>query len=51
MFEAERWHSKFPATMVTIPNGSHLFVQDFFLYQDEILGLSLGKLAKCYKKV
>lgn len=52
MYQAKRWHSDYPAPMVPVSNEvGNLFVDDFFVYNDDKLGSTIGKLLSCYIKV
>ena len=51
MFEAQRWHSMFPAFMTKISNNSHIFVQDFVVYRDSLLSKTIAKVLWFYEKV
>ena len=51
MYHAARWHSSFPAPMVTLMDKNKLFVNDFLAFNHPHLGVVTGKLLKCFIQV
>ena len=51
MYHGSRWHSSFPAPMVSLNNKTPLFINDFVLCHHSTFGLVTGKFLKCYVKV
>ena len=51
MYHAKRWHTDFPAAIMTVINSSHIFVNDFVNFNHQRTGETLGKVLRLLQKV
>ena len=50
MFHARKYHLEFASPMI-VHNNLHIYVNDFIRFEHSVLGASVGKILKYYKKV
>ena len=48
MYHAQQWHDDFPAPMF-VHDKCHIYVNDFFVFDDINLGKTIGKVLRIFK--